>query len=325
MAIPFTFKNEHIDNAMAKTWDVLGRYNAPYCSISGGSDSDVMLDLVYRMDTEKKVRYVWFNTGLEYEATKQHLSYLENEYNIEIIRTPATVSIPLAVKNYGQPFVSKFVSGCINQLQSHGFDFTVEHDYDDDIREYAGCQTAIGWWHNRHKIKMWNINYNVHLRDFLSLYPPDFLISNRCCHYSKKLAGERYRKENNVDLRMLGLRKTEGGIRQLIGNCISHSEKYGTSYRPIYWFNEKDKAYYVNAYGIVHSDCYTRYGMRRTGCVGCPYNMNVFAELKIIERFEPNLLKAAMSVFKMSYEYTRLFREYQMSLSPSKRFHFSLT
>ena len=43
-------------------------YETILCSISGGSDSDVILDLVHRVDLNKKVKYVWFDTGLEYQA-----------------------------------------------------------------------------------------------------------------------------------------------------------------------------------------------------------------------------------------------------------------
>ena len=57
-------------------------------AISGGSDSDVMLDMVRALEPEKnypeaKLFYVWFNTGLEYTATKQHLDYLEEKYGFQ--------------------------------------------------------------------------------------------------------------------------------------------------------------------------------------------------------------------------------------------------
>ena len=61
-------------------------YDTVLCSISGGSDSDVMLDLISRVDLDKKVKYIWFDTGLEYQDTKDHLEYLEQKYNITIER-----------------------------------------------------------------------------------------------------------------------------------------------------------------------------------------------------------------------------------------------
>ena len=80
-----------------------------------------MLDIVWRCDKENKVDYVWFDTGLEYQATKEHLEYLEEHYGIKIIRHKAIKAIPLSCKEYGQPFVSKQVSEFIQRLQSHNF------------------------------------------------------------------------------------------------------------------------------------------------------------------------------------------------------------
>ena len=56
-------------------------------SISGGSDSDIMLDMFEKLGyDEGEVVYVWFDTGLEYDATRRHLTYLEQKYGIEIKR-----------------------------------------------------------------------------------------------------------------------------------------------------------------------------------------------------------------------------------------------
>ena len=70
-------KSINIINALAKTYNILCCYTSPVCSISGGSDSDIMLDMVHKLDESKKVHYVWLNTGLEYEAAKRHLKELE--------------------------------------------------------------------------------------------------------------------------------------------------------------------------------------------------------------------------------------------------------
>ena len=47
------------------------------CSYSGGSDSDIMIDLIERtreLFSLPPVRYVFFNTGLEMKAIKDHVS-----------------------------------------------------------------------------------------------------------------------------------------------------------------------------------------------------------------------------------------------------------
>ena len=70
---------------------------------------------------------------------------------------------------------------------------------------------------------------------------------------------------------------------------------------------------------MTHSRCYTEYGMRRTGCVGCPYSPKITEELEIIQKYEPKLYKAAMAVFGKSYEYTRKYREFQKAMTRQEK------
>ena len=44
------------------------------------------------------------------------------------------------------------------------------------------------------------------------------------------------------------------------------------------------------------------YGLKRTGCAGCPYGRNFEEELEIMQQHEPKLFKAVNFVFKDSYE-----------------------
>ena len=68
---------------------------------------------------------------------------------------------------------------------------------------------------------------------------------------------------------------------------------------------------YEAAFNVTHSDCYLKYGLRRTGCACCPFGKDFEAELVAAEKYEPNLHRAALHVFGKSYEYTRKYREYQ--------------
>ena len=70
-------KNQIIGDNLVRAWSIINKdkYQKICCSISGGSDSDVMLDIIWRCDKDNKVEYVWFDTGLEYQATKKHLKY----------------------------------------------------------------------------------------------------------------------------------------------------------------------------------------------------------------------------------------------------------
>jgi len=78
--------NQTIIDNMVKAWSKINStvYNRICCSVSGGSDSDLLVDICARCDVSNKVEYVWFDTGLEYAATKQHLDFLEQKYHITI-------------------------------------------------------------------------------------------------------------------------------------------------------------------------------------------------------------------------------------------------
>lgn len=318
--------NATVVDAFVKADSVINNsnYKSALCSISGGADSDIMLDLLTKVDVDKKIRYVWFNTGLEYQATKDHIDYLENRYDVEIIRERAIKPIPLCCKEYGQPFLSKQVSTHISSLQSLGFDFKDE-SYEVLIERYAGCSSdcrdAIKWWCNKQEGKhieqfgysIFNINYNKYLKKFLIQNPPHFKISSQCCEYAKKKVSKDILRRDKIRLSIIGIRKSEGGIRSTAySSCFDKKNSHHAydRYRPLFWFSEEDKRFYEQTFQIVHSDCYTKWGFTRTGCVGCPYNIKLLNELPIIERYEPQLYKAVTNVFKDSYMYTKQYRRF---------------
>lgn len=312
-------KNKTIINSIIKTWDVINNkgYNKILCSVSGGSDSDIMLDIIYKCDKDNKVKYVWFDTGLEYQATKNHLNYLEDKYNIKIERERVVKPIPLTCKEYGQPFLSKYVSRMINGLQKHNFRWE-DKSYDELIREYPTAKSYISWWCNKrdttkYGYSMFNINYNKHLKEFLMQNPPQFSISDKCCDYAKKAVGKECIKKYNIDLTIVGVRKSEGGVRAAAyKNCFSTGLEYD-EYRPIFWYTLEDKSDYENNQQIKHSDCYTKYGFTRTGCACCPYGhlSGLNEELKVLKEYEPNLYTAVNNIFSDSYEYTKQYYDFR--------------
>ena len=122
-------ETREIYKSIGKAVEHLTEHDEVLISISGGSDSDVMLDLLLRVrqanDYLENVRfhYVFFDTGIEYKATKEHLDYLEQKYNIKIERMRALKPVPLGCKEYGVPFLTKYASQMIERLQKVNFDF----------------------------------------------------------------------------------------------------------------------------------------------------------------------------------------------------------
>lgn len=281
-------------------------------AISGGSDSDIMLDLCARVDKYKKLTYIWFDTGLEYQATKDHIKYLEEKYDIKILVCKPIKAIPVCCKEFGQPFMSKFVSEWISRLQRHNFKWE-DRPFEELYKEYPKCKAALKWWCNENgENSKFNISYNKYLKEFMVANPPKFKISNKCCKYAKKDVAHKFKKENNIDLSIVGVRKAEGGARSsAYKNCFTSNEDGVDEYRPIFWYKEETKRVYEKHFNIKHSDCYDVYGLKRTGCVGCSYGKDFEFELEVIKKYEPKLYNAVNNIFGDTYEYTRKYNEFR--------------
>ena len=286
-------------------------------SISGGSDSDDMLHLfeMANKDVGSDITYVFFDTGLEYDATYEHIKELESKYNIEIKVIRAKVPIPISCKKYGQPFLSKQVSEFIERLQRHNFKWE-DKSFEELYKEYPNCKAALKWWCNEWgEGSKFNIEYNKGLKEFMILNPPKFLISSKCCKGAKKDVIKQFLKENSFDMSCTGVRKAEGGARSTAyKNCFTSGEDEEIDqYRPIFFYTNDTKRKLEKFYNIKHSRCYTEYGLKRTGCAGCPYGKEFEYELKVMEKYEPKLYKAACNIFKDSYEYTRSYNKFKES------------
>lgn len=310
--------NPLVFDAFVKADSVIneGGYGRVMCSVSGGSDSDIVMDLVSRVDRDGKTRYVFFDTGLEYDATKRHISYLEERYGVGIERLRPRKPIPVCCREIGEPFISKHVSEQIHRLQSHGFRWEDE-PFDTLYERYPRCRAALRWWSNDYdgvngRESRFNIGLHRWLREFMVENPPDFRISNKCCDHAKKAVAADAIKRLDAELNITGIRKSEGGARSTAyKGCFQQRDGRADDYRPIFWFGKREKRDYETAYGIVHSDCYTRYGLDRTGCAGCPFGRFYLSELDTMRRFEPGLHKAACNIFGRSYEYTERYMAFK--------------
>lgn len=288
------------------------QYDNIAVSVSGGSDSDIMIDMFTKCDPDRNVRYVFFDTGLEFQATKDHLDYLEEKYNIQIEREMAIKSIPVSCREYGQPFMNKHVSEMMSRLQRHNFKWE-DRPFDELYKEYPRCKSALQWWcSDKGEGSFFNINRNKLLKEFIVANPPEFAISNKCCDFAKKNLSKRYNKENEIDLNVVGVRKAEGGVRATrYKSCFDLKDDTHDEYRPLFFFLDKDKAEYKEHFDVTYSDCYEVWGMKRTGCAGCPYGRELNNELGLIQKYEPKLYKAVNNIFKDAYDYTRRYYEFR--------------
>ena len=303
------------------------------CSYSGGADSDILLDVIEQ--TRKifnlpPVKYVFFNTGLEMEATKRHVKEVAKKYGVEIEECRPKVNIVNAARLHGIPFLSKIMSAGLSEWQKKGVPLSVADEYDQaedkaakraELRErYPNCESVLNFLcccnsagEPRPNIQL-VINSSKYMRDFISEFPPDFAVSAKCCDYCKKQLAHSVQK--GYEMIITGERRAEGGMRSVprkdnTSLCFTETCSGQYRLRPLYYVTDADKAWYKEYYGIRYSDAYEVYGLTRTGCCGCPISYKAIADLEMIRPYEPNLVKAAWHVFGKSYEYRKKYNEYK--------------
>lgn len=305
------------------------------CSYSGGSDSDVMIDLIER--TRKvfhlpPIKYVFFNTGLEMKATKDHVKATAEKYGVEITEAkPAKGNdIVSATRRNGQPFVSKIMSAGLEGWQKKKIPLSIADEYDKaedkaakrrELKQrYPGCESTINFLcccnkngEPRPNIQL-VINSSKYMRDFIGEHPPTFKISAKCCDYCKKAVAHRVQKD--FDMIITGERRDEGGMRSVprqdnTSLCFTETSSGQYRLRPLYYVSDKDKAWYKEYYGLRYSDAYEVYGLTRTGCCGCPISYKAVDDLEKIRPYEPIVVKAAWNIFGDSYRYRQQYNEYK--------------
>lgn len=312
------YGEQNIQDAFCKMDEHLSTSRNVVVSISGGSDSDVMLDMVELLEPHQNypdtsIRYVWFDTGLEYTATKEHIKDLEAKYAVAIERVPAKVPVPVGCKTYGSPFLNKRVSEYIHRLQLHGFRWE-DGPFDVLYARYPNCKAALRWWTNDHGLKsQMNIEATRLLKEFMMAHHPDCAISPQCCQGAKKGVAHDHLRRVGADLDIVGVRRAEGGVRAAAySSCFSGpSNSRCAQFRPLFYLTDEDKRVYCERRKVIHSDLYVKYGFRRTGCACCPFGSRFEKELLVAEWIDPNLAAAAKHIFGPTYEYTRAYRRFK--------------
>ena len=303
------------------------------CSYSGGSDSDIMIDMIEqarKLFELPPIKYVFFNTGLEMKATKDHVREVAKKYGVEIEEIRPKIGIVQATRQHGVPFVSKIMSAGLNEWQKKGVPLSIADEYaeaDDkeakrqELRErYPHCESVINFLcccnsagEPRPNIQL-VINSSKYMLDFIKDTPPNFKISAKCCDYCKKQIAHKVQKD--YEMIITGERRDEGGMRSVprkdnTALCFGEQANGQFRLRPLYYVSDSDKAWYKEYYGIRYSDAYEVYGLTRTGCCGCPISYKAIDDLEKIRPYEPNVVKAAWAIFGKSYEYRRKYIAYK--------------
>jgi len=313
----------------------LRQHPSAICSYSGGSDSDILIDIIERarhLFGMPPIKYAFFNTGLEMQATKDHVKEIAEKYGVEIVERRPKKNIVLATREFGQPFISKIVSAAMETVQKKQLPLSIKQEYDEakdkaakrrELRErYPKAEQGINFLcccnkdgEPRPNIQL-VVNSSKYLYEYMVENPPNFKISAKCCDYCKKQVAHKIQKD--YEMIITGERRDEGGMRSVPRSedsngtmCFYETSDSQYRFRPLYYVSDADKAWYKAEYGLRYSDAYEVYGLTRTGCCGCSISSKAVEDLERIRPYEPNVVKAAWAIFGDSYRYRQGYNEFK--------------
>ena len=252
-------------------------------SFSGGKDSTVLSKLIDIAIPNNDIPRVFINTGIEYKAIVDfvHEKMKEDKRFIEI-----KPSIPLSMifRKYGYPFKSKEHSQLVHLFQQNGHSKTTLRYYDPpENRKRFGCP----------KILKYQFEEGTQLK-----------ISDKCCTKLKKEPFTEWQEENCKPYKMTGERLLEGGLRASHKGClvIDKNSKL-KKFKPLNPITSEWLEWFIKEYQVELCKLYDEpYNFKRTGCLGCPFNIKLQDTLDILEKTLPLEKKKAEAIWKEVYQ-----------------------
>lgn len=275
-----------LEDRLQKIRSVINKYGEEnfYISFSGGKDSTVLSALIDLALPGNKIPRVYANTGIELNMIRDFvLEMQKTDDRIEIIKP--FVPIKQMLEEEGYPFKSKEHSLYVSEYQRMGdaSAYYQRYLYPDEKRKRYGCPKILRYQ-----------------------FTPDFnlKISKKCCDKLKKEPLNLWIKQNNKYFTITGMRADEGGARNNI-SCFNLKNK---KFHPLVPVTEKWEDWFIEAYNVEICDIYKEpYNFKRTGCKGCPFNIDLQSTLDILEKFFPNERKQCEAIWKPVYdEYRRI-------------------
>jgi len=256
-----------------------------YLSFSGGKDSTVLHYLLDMAIPGNKIPRVFCNTGLEFRLIYKFVKSLQTKDKRIIMISPRK-NIVKTLERVGYPFKSKEHSIQINQWKRGSKAKSILHYKNMQGKTKFACPEKL-----------------------LYQYEDDFKlkISDRCCYEFKKNTFKKWEKESKKIIPMTGMRKSEGGLR---GNmhCTVFKEDNLVKFHPLSIVSDSWMDWFVKKFSVKLCDLYYYpYNFERTGCVGCPFNIQIKKELETLKEKLPNEYKRAVLYFGKVYnEYERI-------------------
>lgn len=271
-----------------KIRSVINRYGKEsfYISFSGGKDSTVLSKLVDLAFPGNQIPRVYANTGIEYNMVRDFVFTMAKTDKRVCVIEP-TVPIKQMLEKDGYPFKSKEHSMYLDIFQRNGYTKTaVRYLYPDDKRKSFGCPEKLRY----------QFTNNFQLK-----------CSKKCCDRLKKEPMKYWANEHNKKNVILGVMREEGGLRS-DAKCIVPYHG-GIHFQPLSVVTKKWEDWFIKEYQVEICEIYKPpYNFDRTGCKGCPYNINLQKDLDILKVFFPNEAKQCELIWQPVYEEYRRIR-----------------
>jgi len=262
-----------------------------YIALSGGKDSCVMADIIWKDYPE--VPAVFADTGNELDSVVEHInSMIADGKPITIVKPK--MSFEEIVKKHGYPVVSKLTCTFVNDMQRPAG----SNDKTKHLR-MTGI-TSTGKKAPTMKLaKKWR-----------KLIDAPFAVTNKCCGILKYNPTSPYRKETGRKP-FVGVMAGESMAREMSyinsGGCNAFDQSDPVS-RPIMFWTEQDILQYIkknnlpiaSAYGSIITNSegkLTCSGQQRTGCKFCLFGVHLEKgenRIQRLARIEPESYKKAI-------------------------------
>ena len=255
--------------------------NKAYISFSGGKDSTVLHYLIDVALPGNKIPRVFLNTGIEYKYIVDFVRQISaKDERIKIISPKQNVREVL--EKYGYPFKSKEHSQKVALYQHSGMVKTVSDYLGNGNKKTFLCPDRL--------------KYQFSEDFFLK-------ISDKCCFKMKKEVAEDFAKENNRPIAITGVRQGEGGLRQSMQSCTTFTGDKLHKFHPLFpleddwidWFIQENKIELCRLY-------YPPFNFKRTGCKGCPFNIELEKQLYLMKFVLPEEYKQCNLLWKPVYD-----------------------
>lgn len=255
-----------------------------YLSFSGGKDSTILHYLIDMAIPNNQIPRVYSNTGIELNMIRDFVYNLQKNDKRIIILKPQN-NIKKILEEHGYPFKSKDYSAVLSSFQNGNKNGKWINNYLNSSGKYSCPKKLKYQFSDDFKIK----------------------ISDKCCYFMKEKPLDDWKNSNNKPYSIIGIMPVEGG-RRSAAKCMAFKRKGQFNFQPLVPLNKEWEDWFVSKYNIKLCDLYyPPYNFPRTGCKGCPFNINLQKSLNTLEEFFPDERKQCEYIWKPIYtEYRRI-------------------